>query len=161
MDILFDVSQGSIVQPLLFNIFYDIILLQNNTGFVSYNDDHMQYCLGRSPEEVITKLEESSRTNFKWFENNGMEANPDKYHMLVSKNGSLVANIDKIEVSNIKTQKLLGTTFDNWLTFNNYVSNFCKTVIYPRYIPHLPHINNMAHAFASIASYIDQYKNTF
>ena len=42
-----------------------------------------------------------------------MEANPDKYHMLVSKNGSLVANIDKIEVSNIKTQKLLGTTFDN------------------------------------------------
>ena len=56
-----------------------------------------------------------------------MKANPDKYHMLVSKNGSLVANIDEIEVSNTKTEKLLGVTFGNRLTSNNFSK---KSVIY-------------------------------
>ena len=102
-------------------------------------------CLGKSLEEVIKKLEESSGTTFNWFENNGIKSNPDKYHMLVSKNGSLVANIDEIEVSYTKTEKLLGVTFDNRLTSNN----FCKTV------------SNILLALARVASYMDQDKNTF
>lgn len=75
---------------------------KKGTGFVSYADDNTPYCFGKSTEEEITKLEASSRTIFKWFENNDMEANPDKYHMLVGKKGSLFVNISKNEIPNTK-----------------------------------------------------------
>ena len=36
-----------------------------------------------------------------------MKANPDKCHMLVSKNGSFVVNISKNKISNTKTERPL------------------------------------------------------
>ena len=104
----------------------DLFLFQINIDFVSYADDYTPYCPGKSPEELITKLEESSRTISKWFENTDMKANPDKCHMLVSKNGSFIANIRENKISNTKTEKILGFTFETRLNFNYQVSNLCK-----------------------------------
>ena len=89
MDNLFGAPKGPILRALLFKIFSsDIILFQKkNASFVSYADDKTSYCLGKSSKVVITKLEASSRTFFKWFENNNIEANPDKYHRFVGKQG--------------------------------------------------------------------------
>lgn len=42
----------------------DKFLFHNNKGFFSYTDDSTSYYLGKSSEEVITKLEESSETIF-------------------------------------------------------------------------------------------------
>ena len=62
---------------------------------------------------VLVKFQRrKSRTTFKWFENNGM--NFDKCHMLVNKNGSFVTyigerKISNIKISDIKTEKLLGS----------------------------------------------------
>ena len=39
---------------------------------------------------------------FEWFKNNGMKANPDKCHLLLSKNGKFEANINKNRISNTK-----------------------------------------------------------
>lgn len=75
-----------------------MFIFQINTGFVSYVDDNIPYCCGRSPEEVTTKLKESSRTIFNWFGNSGVKANPGKFHMFFSKSGSFVANIGKKNV---------------------------------------------------------------
>ena len=53
--------QVSILGPLLFNIVLcDLLLFQINAGFISYADNNTLYSLGKSPKEVITKLEESS-----------------------------------------------------------------------------------------------------
>ena len=52
----------------------------------SYVDDNAPYCLRKTTEEVIAKLEKISKSTFEWFENNGMKANPDKCHLLLSKN---------------------------------------------------------------------------
>ena len=52
----------------------------------SYVDDNTPYCLRKTTEEVIAKLEKISKSTFEWFENNGMKANPDKCHLLLSKN---------------------------------------------------------------------------
>ena len=46
----------------------------------------MQTIMHKIPEEVISQLEKSSISFFQWFENNGMKANPDKYHLLITKN---------------------------------------------------------------------------
>lgn len=77
-----------------------------------------------SPEETITKLEESSKTILKWFEDNGVKVNLDKCHMLVSKYGRFVANI----VEKIIMQKLRNFEDLNRLNFSNHVSNLCKTL---------------------------------
>ena len=49
----------------------------NDIDFASYADDNTPYCIGKTPEEVISQLEKSSKSIFEWFENNGMKANPD------------------------------------------------------------------------------------
>lgn len=55
-----------------------------------------------------------------------MKENPDKCHILVGKIGSFVANIGEDKISSVKIEKFLVVTFDR-LTFNNHVSNLCKT----------------------------------
>ena len=56
------------------------------TDFTSYADDNTPYCVGQTPEEVISQLEKSSKSIFEWFENNGLKGNHDKFHLLLSKN---------------------------------------------------------------------------
>ena len=103
-------------------------------------------CLGESPTEAITKFEVSSKTIFKWFENNGMKANPDKRQMFVSKNGSFVANTGENKISDAITVKHLRVTFDNRLTFNSRVSKLWKTA------------SNEPHSLARVAFCTDQDK---
>ena len=128
LDIVVGVPQGSILGPLLFNIFLcDMFFFCNDIDFASYADDNTPYCIGKTPEEVISQLEKSSKSIFEWFENNGMKANPDKFHLLLSKNENFEANINENRISNTRFEKLLGVTFDNQLNFNQHISKIRKT----------------------------------
>ena len=70
LDIVVGVSQGSILGPLLFNIFLcDMFLFCNDIDFASYADDNTPYCIGKTPEEVIRQLEKSSKSIVEWFNN--------------------------------------------------------------------------------------------
>ena len=70
-EILFGVPQGSILGPILFNIFLgDLFLVVQNVDFASYADDNTIYDAGGSIDEVIFSLEESYKKLFKWFADN-------------------------------------------------------------------------------------------
>ena len=82
-EILFGVPQGSILGPLLFNIFLcDLFFIMNETDFTSYADDSTPYVVGNNMEDVIIKLQNASLTLFQWSYDNQMKANPDKCHFI-------------------------------------------------------------------------------
>ena len=84
-DILFAVAQGSILGPILFNIFIsDLFLVIKDVNFSSYADDNTIYQSSKIVDDVINSLQVSAEKIFKWFSDNQMEGNTDECHLITS-----------------------------------------------------------------------------
>ena len=129
-EILFGVPQGSILGPLLFNIFLcDLFYMMSDTDFASYADDNTPYVSADTIDEVIKRLETASVNLFKWFADNQMKANQDKCHLIVSKNENVSMHIGPFEIKNTNCEKLLGIKVDSServlrITYNEFHSSF-------------------------------------
>ena len=79
-EILFGIPQGSILAPLLFNIFVsDLFSVLNDVEFASYADDDTPYVVKNNIKSVIKSLENTSVELFKWFSNNQTKGNPTNF----------------------------------------------------------------------------------
>ena len=127
-DLLYGVPQGSILGPLLFNIYLtDLFFLIEESDIANYADDCSLYTSGDKSKDVIKALENDSKLLFNWFEINGMKANPDKSHLILSNSDTnLFAEIDGHKINNQNEADLLGITIDNKLTLNKHMSKLCK-----------------------------------
>ena len=84
------ISQGSILGPLLFNIFLcDLFFHNDNIDFASYADDNTLYTIVNDVGDVTCKLQNSSKILFQWFMDNQMKANLDKCHFTYSTNDTV------------------------------------------------------------------------
>ena len=107
-EILFGAPQGSILGPLLFNIFVsDLFSVLSDVEFASYADDNTPYVVKNNIRSVIKSLENTSVELFEWFSDNQMKANPDKCHFITSESKDLVINVENNQITNSKCENLL------------------------------------------------------
>ena len=123
------VPQGSVLGPLLFNIYLnDLFFLPESTDVCNYADDTTFYACDTDLKSLIQRLEHDSLLAIEWFENNSMKLNEDKCHLLVSgyKFENIWAKIGKAKIWESKSQKLLGVEIDRTLNFNDHVRTLCN-----------------------------------
>ena len=65
-----------------------------------------------------------------WFRNNNMIVNPDKFQLMLLQKSTKKVMQQKLLIDNnkIKSQNwvaLLGSTTDNWLSFDDHISKLC------------------------------------
>ena len=100
-------------------------------AFVSvynYADDNALVSSGYDYNEAQNNLLKNAGNVMAWFNNNFMQANPNKFKYIVFGNYN---NIEDISINDVALKpqsevKLLGLHLDNKLTFNSHITKLCQ-----------------------------------
>ena len=152
-EIINGVPQGSVLGPLLFNIFInDLFLFVENSEIYNYADDNSLTFADTNINNIITKLESDIEILNSWFKDNSMSLNGDKCQFMIvgpsrtPRNTIEKVTIDGKIVNECKKGKLLGITLDNQITMNDHIKRICKQA------------SNKLYALARISHYLDANK---
>ena len=147
LDLLVFLPQGSILGPLLFNIYMcDLFLCDCETIIINYADDTTLYACEPNIGLVLSKLEKDTSTVFTWFQNNYLKVNSGKSQLFTTSDNIQHINVGGNHLSSSKHEELLDILTDHKLTFEKHLLNIVQKV------------NQKLHALARISKFMPRKK---
>ena len=129
------VPQGSILGPLLCNIFLnDIFYSLAEVSLYNFADDITISVTAKNTDELLQLAKIKTKKCLDWFKSNEMIANPSNFQAIT--NDSKDKSINEFETDQefaIKIEKnvtLLGVQIDENLEFDSHIDKICKKAAY-------------------------------
>ena len=125
------IPQGSCLGPLLFNLFLnDIFTFVETCELYNYADDNTLSICNHDKNIVLEMLLNDANVMTKWFRDNLMKVNPDKFQFMFMQPSKYSQQLNELKIENniieiSENVKLLGVTIDNRLNFNDHVKMLC------------------------------------
>ena len=125
------ISQGSILGPLLFDIFIEILdkfFEIQKSNICNFADDNTLYSCSQDLQTVIEHLTYDVKNVLTLFKINSIKANPEKFQlMILSKTRRLEYNvlIDFNVTKESADVEMLGLVVDNKLSFEKHIAKLC------------------------------------
>ena len=127
-DIYIGVPQGSILDPLLLNIFInDIFSFLTTCDMCNYADDSTLYAYSRDFHHVQKNLKKYFETLENLFYDMVLNSRKCKFMSFGKPNENEVFTYYEIRLKKTAPKKLLGITTDEHLNFNDHITNVCKS----------------------------------
>ena len=98
----------------------------SKNGIANYADDNIPYSTGTGIHNIISDLEQASDILSKWFQDNYLKSNIDKYHVLLSKTSETQLKVKNVPIASNCFEKLLGIKINHKLSLKPHVESLCK-----------------------------------
>ena len=131
LTILAGVPQGSILGPILFNIFInDLCFVIKKTNLHGFADDNTLSTVSNTIEGILNLLSNDANIATDWLANNDMIANPSKFQLILPSKSKVIPQVSlKVKdktITNTNEVEILGITIDEHLKFDTHISNLIQ-----------------------------------